>query len=100
MYLLDTNVLSEVMRPIPNPVVIDWLNKQPLERLLISAITRAEIELGIARLPSGRKKLQFQAQADAMFVEDFAQRCLSFDETSAVIYADLVAQRMSPRETD
>jgi predicted nucleic acid-binding protein len=95
MYLLDTNVLSEIMRPSPSPTVIDWLDAQPIARLLTSAITRAEIALGIARLPSGHKKSQLKAHANAMFIEDFAHRCLSFDGASAVIYATLVAQRMS-----
>ena len=59
MILLDTNVLSECMRPAPAPVVIDWLDAQDPQRVWICAISRAEIELGIALLPEGERQRGF-----------------------------------------
>lgn len=93
MILLDTNVLSEFMRPAPAPQVVAWLDGQRADRVWISAITRAEIELGIALLPDGQRKRGLQAAASALFEEDFAGRCLPFDERAATEYARLVATR-------
>ena len=93
MILLDTNVLSEFMRPAPAPQVVAWLDAQPTDRVWVSAITRAEIELGVALLPEGRRKLGLQQAVSAMFVEDFAGRCLPFDEVAAPLYARIVTQR-------
>jgi len=91
--LLDTNVLSELMRREPDPAVITWLNAQSSQQVYVSAITRAEIELGIALLADGRRKQGLQAAAARMFVE-FPGRCLAFDEAAATKYAGLVAARM------
>jgi toxin FitB len=93
MYLLDTNVLSELMRAVPSQAVLNWINGQKANDLFISAITRAEIELGIALLPAGKRRTNLATQAKAMFVEDFAGRCLPFDEKGASLYAALVASR-------
>jgi toxin FitB len=93
MYLLDTNVLSELMRAAPSPAVLGWINSQAAQDLYISAITRAEIELGIALLPAGKRRTNLAAQAKAMFDEDFSNRCLPFEENSATAYATLVAAR-------
>jgi toxin FitB len=90
MYLLDTNILSELMRAAPNPAVLAWVNRQAAHDLYISAITRAEIELGIALLPAGKRRTQLAVQAKAMLDED---RCLPFDEKCAPLYAALVAAR-------
>jgi len=91
--LLDTNVLSEVMRVNPAPEVVAWLDAQPADTLWISSITRAEIELGIATLPSGKRKQRLHAAAEAMFEEEFAARCLPFDGAAAQGYARIVAAR-------
>jgi toxin FitB len=93
MYLLDTNVLSELMRAAPSPAVLDWMNGQTPHKLFISAVARAEIELGIALLPTGKRKTNLATQAKAMFDEDFAGRCLPFDASSASLYAAVVAAR-------
>ena len=93
MYLLDTNVLSELMRPAPSPSLLAWMDKQMAQHLYICAITRAEIELGIALLPSGKRRSALAAQALAMFEEDFSGRCLAFDERCAPLYGELVASR-------
>ena len=93
MYMLDTNVLSELMRASPNAAVLAWINGQPDHHLFVSAIIRAEIELGLALLPASKRKTQLATQAQAMFGEDFAERCLPFDEPCAPLYASVVAQR-------
>ncbi|MCL5735249.1 MAG: type II toxin-antitoxin system VapC family toxin [Actinobacteria bacterium] len=93
MILLDTNIISEFMRRQPNPTAMAWVDAQPVQQLYISAITRAEIELGIALLPEGSRKSALQSAAIRMFAE-FSGRCVSFDERVASIYAGLVARRV------
>jgi predicted nucleic acid-binding protein len=90
--LLDTNVLSELMRAEPAQAVVEWLDAQPAERLFISAITRAEIELGIQLLPDGRRRQRLQQAAERMF-DELPGRCLPFDEGAASRYASIVARR-------
>ena len=93
MILLDTNVLSELMRQEPDPAAMAWIDAHPPHLLHNSAVTRAEIELGIALLPEGRRKQGLQAAAMRMFAE-FHSRCLAFDERAASHYAKLVADRV------
>ena len=93
MILLDTNVLSEFMRPQPSAQVVAWLDAQPVRQLWTSAISRAEIELGLALMPSGKRQKGLSLAAQMMFEEDFAGRCLSFDESAASCYARIVAAR-------
>jgi len=93
MILLDTNVLSELMKESPNPDVIDWVNVQPEAKLFISTVTQAEIELGIALLPDGKRKEALAAEATVTF-EEFADRCLAFDTLAASEYGSIVAQRI------
>ncbi len=92
MILLDTNVLSELMKPIPNADVVAWLDEQPESTLFVCAITRAEIELGIALLPDGKRKHDISAASRKMFGE-FHGRLLVFGEMSAIQYGPLVANR-------
>ncbi|MDQ7728713.1 type II toxin-antitoxin system VapC family toxin [Halomonas sp. SpR8] len=91
MIVLDTNVLSELMRPVPDARVVDWLDRQDAIFVTISAITVAEILYGIERLPDGSRKRGFAAKAAAMFEEDFSGRILSFDSGAAIHYAEQVA---------
>lgn len=65
--LLDTNILSELMRACPNPAIIEWLDRQPADQLFVSAISRAEIELGIALLPEGKRQNELRSAAEDMF---------------------------------
>ena len=92
--LLDTNVLSELMRPRPEPQVLDWFSAQgPQTRFVISAVTQAEILLGIALLPAGKKRTSLTQAAQTMFEEEFHGTSLAFDEHAAPDYADMVASR-------
>ncbi len=92
--LLDTNVLAELMRPLPEPRVLDWFAAQGAQtRFVVSAITQAEILLGIALLPAGKKRTALAAVAQAMFEQEFQGLHLAFDEHAAPIYATLVALR-------
>lgn len=93
MILLDTNVLSELMRPIPEPSVVQWIDAIPEWDLWISAITVAEIQLGIALLNGGKRKRMLGDLAEQMFVEDFGDRILPFDYLAATEYAKIVADR-------
>ena len=93
MILLDTNVLSELMRPMPEPHVLNWLDAFPEWDVWISAITVAEIQLGIALLNDGSRKSVLADLAEQMFREDFQGRCLPFDYQAAVEYAMIVSDR-------
>jgi predicted nucleic acid-binding protein len=93
MILLDTNIVSELMKARPDENVLGWLDRQPRSDLFTSAITHAEIELGIALLPNGRRREALASAAQAMFTEDFAGAVLPFDEGTASHYAALVAHR-------
>jgi predicted nucleic acid-binding protein len=90
--LLDTNILSELMRTDGSKRVIAWLDLQATSSLFICAITRAEIELGLCLLPDGKRKDKLKRAALEMF-DEFEGRCLPFEENSAIQYAQLVAHR-------
>ena len=93
MILLDTNVLSEFMRPRPSTSVVSWLDEQPTEEVYTNAISRAEIELGLMLMPPGQRQEALSQAARAMFAEDFAGRCLPFGEDAASHYARIVSTR-------
>jgi hypothetical protein len=94
MIILDTNVVSELMRAAPDPTVAAWaVNVGP--DLSVTALTVAEIRYGIARLPESRRKREITAAADTVLTA-FAQRIVSFDFAAATRYGDLAARR----ETD
>jgi PIN domain-containing protein len=71
MILLDTSVLSELMRPAPSAAVEGWMGARPAASIFISAIAEAELRYGLALLPEGRRQRQLVAQAEAMPAEDF-----------------------------
>lgn len=93
MILLDTNVLSECMRLQPSETVIAWLDAQMSDRVWTCAISRAEIELGLALMPSGKRQRGLQEAAKDLFAQTFAGRCLPFEEHAASHYAHIVATR-------
>lgn len=91
--LLDTNVLSELVRAEPTPEVLAWFARQQDASFFVCAIIRAEILLGIALLPAGEHRDQLAAIAEQIFAEDFAGRCLPFDDACTMKYAICVAAR-------
>lgn len=91
--LLDTNVLSELLRANPDAGVIAWFAAQHADALFVSAVTQAEMLFGAALLPGGRRRAQLEQHLHAMFDEDFARRVLPFDSDAARIYAGVVAGR-------
>ena len=93
MIVLDTNVLSELMRTQPHQAVLAWAAAQPRTTLYTTSINRAEILYGIAALPEGRRRTALAEAAAAMFDEDLAGRVLPFDGAAASHYAQLVAGR-------
>ena len=92
-YLLDSNVLSELMRERPAGDVLDWFARNARATLYTSAITQAEILTGIALLPAGKRRTALAQAAEAMFEQDFSGRCLAFDAAAAKSFALVVAQR-------
>jgi predicted nucleic acid-binding protein len=93
MFVLDTNILSAMMRPQPVAEVAAWIARQPAELLFTAAVCQAEILSGLAIMPQGRRRFDLEAAARAMFTEDFEGRVLPFDMEAAVIYADIFAAR-------
>jgi predicted nucleic acid-binding protein len=91
--LLDTNVVSELMKPAPSPEVEAWLGAQPSAGLFISAVTEAELRFGLALLPEGARRDPLAKALEAMLAEDFAQRILPFDSAAASAYARIAADR-------
>lgn len=91
--LLDTNVLSELMRPQPSSIVLGWFAQQEGAEFYTSAITQAELLLGVALLPGGKRRDAIADAVEQMFDQDFDGRCLPFDELAAHEYAALVATR-------
>lgn len=92
MYVLDTNILSELMRPKPDMNVLNWLDRQYADELYITAITLAEIRLGIALLPDGKRKEALSHAADQT-LEHFTETQLDFTGKAAQEYANIIAKR-------
>jgi predicted nucleic acid-binding protein len=93
MIVLDTNVLSELMKPEPEARVVAWVAAQDAENLFTTSISQAEILHGVGLLPSGRRRRGFEAAAEAMFREDFRDRVLAFDSEAARPYAEIAVER-------
>ena len=92
MIILDTNVVSELMRATPAPAVLAWLQQTSGTGLYTTSVTVAEIRYGIARLPEGRRKHNLHQAANEIFAA-FPRQVLPFDLAAATAYADLVASR-------
>ena len=90
MILLDTNVVSEAMKPLPNSQVLGWLNMQAAETLFVSSITFAELLFGVAAMPQGQRKLRLEETVDGL-ADMYKGRILGFDLDTAKTYAQLAA---------
>src|SRR5262245_763453 len=93
MIVLDTNVLSEAMKPLPSPQVMRWLRSQPALDLFVTAITLGEIFAGIELLASGKRRSAIEKAAEATFATDFDGHILPFDSEAAREFARIVADR-------
>ena len=91
--ILDTNVLSALMRTKPEAVVIAWLDRQPADSVWITSITIFEARFGLALLPKGRRRSSLEQAFDRMLTEDLSSRVLSLDEVAATTAAQLAAER-------
>ena len=93
MILLDTNVLSEALQPLPSPIVLRWLAAQEPSSVFTTSVTQAEVLYGIETLPPGKRRTRLLAAVEKMFAEEFEGRILPFDEDSARAFAGIVAAR-------
>jgi len=93
MIILDTNVLSALMRQVPEVPVVAWLDRQPAESVWITSITLFEARLGLALLPRGRRQQALEAAFAQLLEEDLEYRVLDFDSAAATEAALLAAQR-------
>ena len=92
-FLLDTNVLSELMRENPAPEVLNWFSGQAASQLHTSAITQAELLAGIAILPAGKRRDALAQSVYQIFENDMPGRCIAFGSGAAQHYALIRAQR-------
>jgi predicted nucleic acid-binding protein len=93
MIVLDTIVVSEALRPVPEPSVLDWLANQPRASLFTTTVTRGEVLYGIRLLSDGKRRRGLWDVAQKIFSEDFAAQVLCFDSDAADIYAEIAASR-------
>ncbi len=93
MILLDTNVLSELMRPEPDGRVTQWLDSLDALDVATTAITAAELFYGVARLPAGRRRERLREAIHALIEEDLDARVEAFDADAARHYAELLSDR-------
>ena len=89
MIVVDTNVISELMRGEPHRAVMAWVAAQPRSQLYTTYVNQAEILYGIGALPAGRRRTALAAAAEAMFAEDFAARVLPFEARAAARYPEI-----------
>lgn len=95
MIILDTNILSEALKPKPSDAVLRWLAAQEPLTVFVTAVTEAEVLYGIEVLPAGKRKTRLSTAINKVFTEDFQGRILPFDEDAAHAYAKIVAGRES-----
>ena len=93
MFVLDTNVASELMRPEPEPAVAEWVAARATSSLFLTAISEAELRFGLAVMPHGRRRAGLAAGLARMLRTGFANRVLPFDSGAARAYAEIAAAR-------
>jgi len=93
MIVLDTNVLSALMRQMPDKAVLDWLDQQPRNSIYTTSVTILEIRLGLQILPAGKRRSQLTAAFDRLLAEELAGRIAPFDAIAAQHAADLMSAR-------
>lgn len=93
MIVLDTNVISELMRSLPHPNVVAWIAAQPRDDLYTTSVNEAELLYGVAALPEGRRRSGLATAVEALFAEEFSGRVLPFAGNAARHYAEIVTVR-------
>lgn len=99
MIILDTNVLSALMRKAPEGSVVDWLDRQPADSVWLSSITVFETRFGLALLPKGRRRNALERAFETVLTDDLANRVLDFDAVAAAAAAQLAADRQKAGRT-
>ena len=93
MVVIDTNIVSELMRAEPSAEVLDWMDTRLRQGLFVTAVTEAEVRAGIAFVPEGRRRRGLEAACERAFGTLFGGRVLPFDSAAAHAYAEIVASR-------
>ncbi len=93
MYVLDTNVASELMRPEPMPAVAAWISEHDAQELYLTAVSEAELLYGVAIVPVGRRRNALEAAMTRWLDQGFADRILPFDSAAARAYAEIASAR-------
>lgn len=93
MIILDTNVVTEVMKPSPIAAVLTWLNAQEASTLFLTTITLGEIRYGLCAMPRGVRRQRLEEGFERVIAAAFAGRILAFDEHAAVHYGEVMARR-------
>ena len=93
MIVLDTNVVSELLRPVPSSQVEAWLSAQDGEQVYFTAVGEAELRHGVAVLPAGRRRTALTKAIEGILDQDFRGRILPFDSAAAKAYAAIAAER-------
>jgi len=101
MVLLDTNVISEIMLPAPDPRVLHWLDQQPSQSIWITAVNLYEIHYGLQSMPAGKRQTALSARLQRWLTEVVQHRVANFDKTAALEAADLaVSLKLKGRTRD
>ncbi len=93
MLVLDTNLVSELMRPQPEAAVLAWVGAQPMKEMAITAVSSMEIRFGIHILPEGRRRAELDRKFSELIAQGFAGRILPFDGQAGEACADIRAMR-------
>ena len=93
MFVLDTNVASELMRPAPAPSVATWIAERNAKDLFLTAVSEAELLYGVAIMPAGRRRTMLETSMTRWLDLGFGERILPFDSAAARAYADIAAAR-------
>ncbi len=93
MIVLDTNVVSELMRKTPDQNVLDWVDQHPVDNVFITAVTAAELWYGVERLPDGHRRTVLTAKVAELLTEDFGDQILPFGGDEVEHYARITAAR-------
>ena len=93
MFVLDTNVASELMRPEPMPAVAAWIAERDAQEMYLTAVSGAELRYGAAILPEGKRRRSLETAMARWFDQGFIGRILPFDNAAARAYAEIAARR-------